>query len=531
MSRRKLYFVKYNWNAFFKNPGFDIPDEVPVHIRPGHEITLPDVVNGFLHLVEKSLRLDYLNRFGDFVINLTLNYSDAIVAQTTPEEALALLKKIRRFYSNSGLLNLKISQYYFEAGFPREAGKYIRRAMTLEPDSSAYHTFAGIIDAATGHQGRAEKHWLKAVNLDSGYRKAWLNITNLYNFENRFSKNLELLKKNPHLIDFPEIANQLGISLASLGHFKKAIVFLEKAKKDSEIEVPYLDFNLAQAYMDSRQWKKAMDLYQDIYRRVKSDNTRETLEERINFLNDQLKGREQPKVNKEAGLSFAQIAKEEEFYLQIMKNIEKLKREAEENPDNPWVYYNLGNMFAQLGKFEEAAEQFRKSLEKYEENTLVWHTLGLVYLELGKTDLGLEAIRRAVICRPNDETESIYQQMNFNVSLPYFNLGDIYISKKKFDEAVKAFEKGIEIDARSFLAHYKLGTLMERKKKLDRAEESYHKALILNESFFPVYIDLARLLIKTGRKSEGTMLLRKLLALAPNSEEARAAARILKRHG
>jgi len=193
--------------------------------------------------------------------------------------------------------------------------------------------------------------------------------------------------------------------------------------------------------------------------------------------------------------------------------------------------YNLGNLYAQLGKFKEAIEYLNDGVNFDSENSLIWHTLGLVYLELGKNEKALEAIKHAVISRPDEQTERVFKQMNFNTSLPYFNLGDIYIKMKKYKEARIAFEKGIEIDARSYLAHFQLGTIYEKLKDTPTAESCYRKSIVLNNSFPPAYLRLGSLLVKKDKITEGIEILKKLLMIAPESPEARKAARLLKKYG
>ncbi|MDD2715382.1 MAG: tetratricopeptide repeat protein [Candidatus Wallbacteria bacterium] len=532
MKRKKVFYVKYNWQTYFKETGFRIPEEVPVRVKSGENLSMPAIVDGFIYLMEKRENLKYLEEFKDFIINICLSYSENLSGQGEHEQAVLTLKELKNFYTGSDLINLRISQHYFDAGFPREAQKYIVTALKLNPGSSMILTYAGVIKAAIGNVRQAETLWKKAVQLKKDYRKAWLNLSNLYNFQGKYQKNIQLYRENPEIIEFPEIANQLGISFASMRRYDEAIGLFEQAKKSSEVEIPYLDFNLAQAHMDAKNWKKSLELYKEIYRRSRNEQTRKSLEERINFLNSRLKNPEVEKPQpQKGGFSFAQLAKEEEYYLQIMKNIEQMKKEAAEDPNNPWVYYNLGNLYAQLGKFDDAVDQLQHSLELYEENSLVWHTLGLIYLEMKKVDKALNAIQRAVICRPDPEVESIYQKMNFNLSLPYFNLGDVYIRRKKYPEALHAFLKGLEIDARSFLAHFRVGFLYEYQGDQVRAEEEYRKSLMLNQGFPEVYLKLGELLIKKGKKDEGLLLLQRLLSLSPESREARKATNLLKKHG
>lgn len=531
---RKLFFMKFDWQADDIN--IKVPVEVPVLAEKSEEINVLNILNGFEYILagkEKNEKIiNYINTYKEFFVHLLFNFGDSAVSNNGIELAINILKKWARLL-NDDRIYTKIAQYYFEVAFPREAIKFLKKALKISPDNCHYITMLGVFYASINDIRKAERLWKKAVKLKSTHRKAWLNLTNLYNYIGNYTKNIDLWCKNKFIEEYPEIANQIAIALASVGRFNDAIRLFEKAKKNSELEIPYLDLNLAQAYLDNGNLKKALALYQEVYKRLKSDKAKNRLEKKINYLNKKIKGTHSLKKDKIATIKdFVKVAMDEEVYLKIMKSIEELKKQAEEEPKNPWVFYNLGNLYAQLGKFEDAKQQFEFALKFDEENTLIWHTLGLVYQELGNIDKALECIKRAVISRPSLDTEAVFKRLNFNLSLPYFNLGDIYIRKNRFDEAKQAFIKGLEIDVRSYLAHFQLGTIYEREEDFVKAYDEYKKSLALNKDFWPVYIRLTKILIKKGdekSKKEAIELLKRLLQLAPHSNEAKEAMVLLKK--
>jgi len=534
MKKKNIIFVNFEWQLNNNSGDLKIPPKVPVLLNAGAEIDFSQIIDAYLYLLRSGEEKNFVEKYNEFMNTLVIKHAETKAESHNFESAIIMLKKILKYFPTNINVISRISQYYFEANFPVEAYKYAKKALKLDEKNTSILTYSGVIKASMGDLKKAEILWKKSIKIDPKNRKAWLNLLNLNNYQGKFKVNLKLFNENPQIKEFPEIANQMGITYASLKLFDKAIYYFLYAKNNSEIEIPYLEFNLAQCYFDAQNWKEALRLYQDIYKRLKDNDTRKNLEQKIDYINNKIQHKTskiKPDNKKSTKSSFAQIAREEEYYLEIMKNIEKLKKEAEGSPRNPWVMYNLGNLYAQLGKFKEAITYLEQGVDIDSDNALIWHTLGLVFLEIGKKEKALESIKHAVICRPNEQTENVFKQMNFNMSLPYFNLGDIYISMKKYNEAKIAFEKGIEIDARSYLAHFQLGTIYEKLKDPSLAESCYRKSIILNKNFPSAYLRLAKLLIQREKTTEGIELLKQLLIFAPETPEARKAAKLLKKHG
>ncbi|MEO1404045.1 MAG: tetratricopeptide repeat protein, partial [Cyanobacteria bacterium J06635_1] len=59
-------------------------------------------------------------------------------------------------------------------------------------------------------------------------------------------------------------------------------------------------------------------------------------------------------------------------------------------------------------------------------------------------------------------------------------LGNTYNDLKRYDEAISAYEKAIELDPDDATAHYNLGNTYKALKRYDEAISAYEKAIELD---------------------------------------------------
>lgn len=162
------------------------------------------------------------------------------------------------------------------------------------------------------------------------------------------------------------------------------------------------------------------------------------------------------------------------------KAIEAFMKAAEEEPDNPVGYINLGNVFASAGDTERAERFFQKAIsldenagsalyglgnlyftkDRFEEAAIVYEKairtgldeadayfmLGKSLKQSGKAKLALPYLQRAAEMAPAD----------IEIRLAY---GILLAEMELFEEAGKELAFIIELDEKNADAHYNLGVL------------------------------------------------------------------------
>lgn len=166
------------------------------------------------------------------------------------------------------------------------------------------------------------------------------------------------------------------------------------------------------------------------------------------------------------------------------RNLDILLRQVEVEPENPFVYFNLGQTYKLLGQFSSAEKAYHTSLEMLEEQkasptTAYWPSLYFSFVDLyritGELEKGLDLAETALGRYPN-----------FPDIL--FIKGMLLLEFERFEEAIKIFEacrsfKGVVFASGNdpSVATYKssqgLGAAYSRMGKHAVAKQHYLQAL------------------------------------------------------
>ena len=125
---------------------------------------------------------------------------------------------------------------------------------------------------------------------------------------------------------------------------------------------------------------------------------------------------------------------------------------------------NLGIIAKRRGEHIRAEDYFRRALQQEPENPLIWAQLGDV---LAQTESGLEAIEayeRALHYNPED-LDTLY------------NLGTLYVNEERSEEAIDLLRRALSIDPQHGAAHYNLALVLDERKDFDEARIHYLKAI------------------------------------------------------
>jgi tetratricopeptide (TPR) repeat protein len=94
------------------------------------------------------------------------------------------------------------------------------------------------------------------------------------------------------------------------------------------------------------------------------------------------------------------------------------------------------------------------------------------------------------------------------------------------DDAIRYASKAVELSPDDAAGHQKLGEMYRRRQDVDHAVAELRLALAKNDRLFPVYFDLAELLLTRGDLDEADRLLRRVVRAAPDDDLVARAARL-----
>ena len=94
------------------------------------------------------------------------------------------------------------------------------------------------------------------------------------------------------------------------------------------------------------------------------------------------------------------------------------------------------------------------------------------------------------------------------------------------DDAISYAARAVELSPDDADGHKKLGEMYRRRQDRERAIQSFRQAISKNDRLFPVYFELAELLLGRGDHDEADKLLRRVLRASPDEELVAQAARL-----
>jgi tetratricopeptide (TPR) repeat protein/2-polyprenyl-3-methyl-5-hydroxy-6-metoxy-1,4-benzoquinol methylase len=169
----------------------------------------------------------------------------------------------------------------------------------------------------------------------------------------------------------------------------------------------------------------------------------------------------------------------------------------------PAYHCNLGLLFKQEGRLDEAVASLRRALQLQPDLVEVHYNLGLTLLEQGRLDEATTTLRRALALQP-DAAEL------------HRCLGDALEALGKLDEAAASYRRALAFQPDLVEAHGNLGNVLKQQGKLEEALLSYRQALALSPDLAGAHYNLGIVLNKLGRLDEAVVSYRQVIALAPD---------------
>jgi Tfp pilus assembly protein PilF len=138
-------------------------------------------------------------------------------------------------------------------------------------------------------------------------------------------------------------------------------------------------------------------------------------------------------------------------------------------PGNYRAYNNLGVVFKEKGKLDEATKQFQQSVDIESSHPAAYFNLGDVQYRLGNYARAEEYLKKAFDMRPNS-----------SLRLDIINkLGRTYSAMGKTETAIAVFENGLTLYPYSIPLYNNLGVQYVKLGKLDTAINVFQRALTI----------------------------------------------------
>lgn len=174
----------------------------------------------------------------------------------------------------------------------------------------------------------------------------------------------------------------------------------------------------------------------------------------------------------------------------------------------------LAELELRLGNVARAETTLRKLVELAPGDVASLLSLEQVLVRRRKLDEAIGVLKRLAAAEPRRARE-FYQRMAKYA-------GELY----RDDDAMKYAERAVELSPDDAEAHRKLGEMYRQRQDVERAIAAFRRALSKNDRLFPVYFELAELLLSKGENDEADRLLRRVIRASPDEELVARAARL-----
>jgi tetratricopeptide (TPR) repeat protein len=210
-----------------------------------------------------------------------------------------------------------------------------------------------------------------------------------------------------------------------------------------------------------------------------------------------------------------------------------LARSLEHDPNNAKAYLLLGTLYLLVrddapAEYDRKAEQaFREVIRiqqteyRYRENLAAdaYNKLGVLYIHQGRHGDAVRELKVAV--------GDIYNRKAY---LAWGNLGWVYYKDAKYDKAVEALTRSVELERRFCVGYYRLGEVYQAMRAFEKSEKALTQALEADprcEALQVAWRLRGEVRANLGAREEAIGDFERCVELNPESEAGQACSRLL----
>ena len=216
-------------------------------------------------------------------------------------------------------------------------------------------------------------------------------------------------------------------------------------------------------------------------------------------------------------------------------SIEAYKEAIIIKPDFNEAYYGLGLTYFDAKKYEEAAEAFKYVVEKQPDNIDAIEALGLANEHLGRYSEASENFKQSIIINPPEKYKSLgltyslsgkYEEaidackkaleLDPNNAKKYSDLGCTYMMAGRNDEAIEACLQAINIDSKCEDAYFWLGNTYHNMGNYEKAIETYKNLLKIDSQYMDAYFEIGNIYAVLNKYEDAINCYNEALKIEPN---------------
>ena len=158
------------------------------------------------------------------------------------------------------------------------------------------------------------------------------------------------------------------------------------------------------------------------------------------------------------------------------------------------------------GQVAEALLIAHKLLEKLPHSISLLNIIAAANRKIGNFDFSLDVYNQILQLKVSDAV--------------YNNIGIVLAEQGKLEEAEKAFNKALKLDANQAQTYQNLGNVFQNQGKLEEATAAYKKALAIRPDYAEAYCNMGIALADQGKREESVAAYNQALTIRPDYAEA-----------
>lgn len=190
------------------------------------------------------------------------------------------------------------------------------------------------------------------------------------------------------------------------------------------------------------------------------------------------------------------------------KALAELEAVVAADPGNPVFRGKLAQAWRERGEMEKAVPLYRQAAEDAPEDPEAWYNLGTALHEAGLAAEARTAIERAL-------------RLDGSRPEAHNTLGIVLLAEGRPEEAVAELERAVALDPRNAHAENNLGNVLRVLGRLDEAEAAYRRSTALAPRYGEPWNGLGILEVDRDRPAQALPFFERALQLAPASPEVR----------
>ena len=338
----------------------------------------------------------------------TLNKTvDELISLFQKKEFNILIEKakesIEEFPKSFELYNL-IGLTFAEIKKRKEAIKYYKKALNVNPKNFVSDFYLGSIYHDNNDFSNAVKHYKKSINLNPEYVNAWFNLAVAYYDDN---KPLEAIKSYKKIITLdPRHANtlyNLGYIHHELLNYNQSIIYYKLAIK---LNPNFYDSysNLAKVFMDKGDYKNSLKYYKLSLKKYPFDE----------------------KILNEIGVLFVNL----NYYETALFFF---KKALTVNPKSIKTKFNIASTLKDDGRYNQAKKLLNRIIKEQPKNFIAYLKQGEIFCNLGNFNQGIPYFLKAISL--SKKNKNLYSKLFFfsNYS-PDMSAEEIFAYYKQYDQ-------------------------------------------------------------------------------------------------